>query len=99
MQTRVNATKLQRQDTVKIREKRKQKEHAEAAAAPPEEAAIREAEENGDGPLVLPDFTPLTNGNRYVTPQQYPKLHSSIHAGEAASAPYSFSRTPVPGAQ
>ena len=64
LQTRVNATKLQRQDTVKIREKRKQKEQEEAASAPLADPAIKQAEQNGDGPLVLPDFTPLTNGNR-----------------------------------
>ena len=65
LQTRVNATKLQRQDTVKIREMRRQKEQEEAASAPPVQApGIKEVEENGDGPLVLPDFTPLTNSNR-----------------------------------
>lgn len=65
LQTRVNATKLQRQDTVKIREKRIQKEQEEAASASPVQTlGIKEVEENGDGPLVLPDFTPLTNGNR-----------------------------------
>lgn len=67
MQTRVNATRLQRQDTVKIREKRKQKEQEEAASAPLADPAIKQAQQNGDGPLVLPDFTPLTNGNRYVS--------------------------------
>lgn len=67
VQTRVNATKLQRQDTVKIREKRKQKEQEEAASAPVADPAIKQAEQNGDGPLVLPDFTPLTNGNRCVS--------------------------------
>ena len=64
LQTRVNATKLHRQDTIKIKEKRKQKEQAEAPSTPVEDSAIREAERNGDGPLVLPDFTPLSNGNR-----------------------------------
>ncbi len=66
VQTRVNATKLQRQDTAKIREKRKQKEQEEAASAPVADPAIKQAVQNGDGPLVLPDFTPLTNGNRCV---------------------------------
>lgn len=65
LQTRVNATKLQRQDTMKIREIRRKKEQEEAASEPPVQApGIKTVEENGDGPLVLPDFTPLTNGNR-----------------------------------
>ncbi len=78
LQTRVNATKLQRQDTIKIKEKRKQKEQAEADSEPVRDSAIREAERNGDGPLVLPDFTPLSNGNRclaYTALQQFSYLY------------------------
>lgn len=63
----MNATKLQRQDTVKIKEKRKQNEAAEAEvqSAPIKDPIIKEARQDGDGPLVLPDFTPLTNGHGY----------------------------------
>ena len=78
LQSRINATKLQRQDTIKIKEKRKQKEQAEASPTPVEDSAIREAERNGDGPLVLPDFTPLSNGNRCVACRQSSELSRSI---------------------